>query len=129
MRSSTTHSSSSKATRSQSHIDEAVTAHLYARRTLEADVKIAYGTDAGVYPHGGNGKQFGHIVRWGQTPMGAIKAATSNAADLLGWSDRVGAIAPGRFADIIAVEGDPLQDISAMERVRFVMKGGVVYKK
>jgi imidazolonepropionase-like amidohydrolase len=60
--------------------------------------------------------------------MEAIKAATVNAADLLGWSDRVGSIAPGKFADIIAVEGDPLKDISEMERVKFVMKGGVVYK-
>ncbi len=99
------------------------------QRAVKAGVKIAYGTDAGVYPHGGNGKQFVHMVRWGQTPLEAIKAATSNAADLLGWSDRVGAIAPGRFADIIAVEGDPLKDISELERVKFVMKGGVVYKK
>jgi imidazolonepropionase-like amidohydrolase len=99
------------------------------QRAVKAGVKIAYGTDAGVYPHGGNGKQFVHMVRWGQTPMEAIKAATSTAADLLGWSDRVGTIAPGRFADIIAVEGDPLKDISEMERVKFVMKGGVVYKK
>jgi imidazolonepropionase-like amidohydrolase len=99
------------------------------QRAVKAGVKIAYGTDAGVYPHGWNGKQFVHMVRWGQTPMEAIKAATVNAADLLGWSDRVGAIAPGKFADIIAVEGDPLKDISEMERVKFVMKGGVVYKK
>ena len=99
------------------------------QRAVKAGVKIAYGTDAGVYPHGGNGKQFVHMVRWGQAPMDAIKAATSNAADLLGWSDRVGAIAPGKFADIIAVDGDPLKDISELERVKFVMKGGVVYKK
>jgi imidazolonepropionase-like amidohydrolase len=99
------------------------------QRAVKAGVKIAYGTDAGVYPHGWNGKQFAHMVRWGQTPMEAIKAATVNAADLLGWSDRVGAIAPGKFADIIAVEGDPLKDINEMERVKFVMKGGVVYKK
>lgn len=99
------------------------------QRAVKAGVKIAYGTDAGVYPHGWNGKQFVHMVRWGQTPMEAIKAATVNAADLLGWSDRVGAIAPGKFADIIAVEGDPLKDISELERVKFVMKGGVIYKK
>jgi imidazolonepropionase-like amidohydrolase len=98
------------------------------QRAVKAGVKIAYGTDAGVYPHGWNAKQFVHMVRWGQTPMEAIKAATVNAADLLGWSDRVGSIAPGKFADIIAVEGDPLKDISEMERVKFVMKGGVVYK-
>jgi imidazolonepropionase-like amidohydrolase len=98
------------------------------QRAVKAGVKIAYGTDAGVYPHGWNAKQFVHMVRWGQTPLEAINAATVNAADLLGWSDRVGSIAPGKFADIIAVEGDPLKDISEMERVKFVMKGGVVYK-
>jgi imidazolonepropionase-like amidohydrolase len=99
------------------------------QKAVKAGVKIAYGTDAGVYPHGWNGKQFAHMVRWGQTPMEAIKAATMNAADLLGWSDRVGSIAVGKFADIVAVDGDPLKDISEMEKVKFVMKGGVVYKK
>ena len=99
------------------------------QKAVKAGVKIAYGTDAGVYPHGWNGKQFAHMVRWGQTPMEAIKAATVNAADLLGWSDRVGSISVGKFADIVAVDGDPLKDITEMERVKFVMKGGVVYKK
>ena len=70
-------------------------------------MKIAFGTDAGVYPHGDNAKQFAYMVKWGQTPMQAIQAATVNAADLLGWTDKVGAIAPGRFADLIAVDGDP----------------------
>jgi imidazolonepropionase-like amidohydrolase len=95
---------------------------------VRAGVKIAFGTDAGVYPHGWNAKQFAHMIRWGLTPMQAIQAATVNAADLLGWSDRVGRIAPGLYADLIAVDGDPLQDISSLERVRFVMKGGRVYK-
>ncbi|MFN7927036.1 MAG: amidohydrolase family protein [Blastocatellia bacterium] len=99
------------------------------QRAVKAGVKIAFGTDAGVYPHGWNGKQFAHMVRWGQTPLEAIKAATVNAAGLLGWSDRAGAIAPGKFADLIAVDGDPLKDITELERVKFVMKGGVVYKK
>ena len=99
------------------------------QKAVKAGVKIAYGTDAGVYPHGWNGKQFAHMVRWGQTPMEAIKAATVNAADLLGWSDRVGSISVGKFADIVAVDGDPLKDITELERVKFVMKGGVVYKK
>jgi imidazolonepropionase-like amidohydrolase len=99
------------------------------QKAVRAGVKIAYGTDAGVYPHGWNAKQFAHMVRWGMTPMQAIKAATVNAADLLGWSDRVGAVTPGLFADLVAVDGDPLADISEMERVRFVMKGGVVHKK
>lgn len=98
------------------------------QRAVRAGVKIAYGTDAGVYPHGWNGKQFAKMVEWGMTPMQAIQAATVNAADLLGWSDRVGAIAPGLYADIIAVPGDPLKDVTEFERVKFVMKGGVVYK-
>ncbi|PYV81152.1 MAG: Xaa-Pro dipeptidase, partial [Acidobacteria bacterium] len=97
-------------------------------RAVKAGVKIAFGTDAGVYPHGGNGKQFVYMVRWGMTPMQAIQAATESAADLLGWSDKVGSITPGKFADIVAVAGDPLRDISVLENVSFVMKDGVVYK-
>jgi imidazolonepropionase-like amidohydrolase len=99
------------------------------RKAVQAGAKLAYGTDAGVYPHGWNGKQFAKIVEWGLTPMQAIQTATVNAADLLGWSDRVGSIQPGRFADIVAVAGDPLADIRELERVSFVMKGGVVYKQ
>jgi imidazolonepropionase-like amidohydrolase len=98
------------------------------RRAVRAGVKIAYGTDAGVYPHGWNGKQFAFMVRYGLTPMQAIQSATISAADLLGWSDKVGAVVPGLYADVIAVEGDPLTDITQLERVTFVMKGGVVYK-
>lgn len=98
------------------------------QKAAKAGVKIAYGTDAGVYPHGWNAKQFAHMVKWGLTPIQAIQAATVNAADLLGWNDKVGVIAPGAFADIIAVDGDPLKDVTELERVKFVMKGGVVYK-
>ncbi|HEV2086148.1 MAG TPA: amidohydrolase family protein [Gemmatimonadales bacterium] len=98
------------------------------RRAARAGVKIAYGTDAGVYPHGWNGKQFAFMVRYGLTPMQAIQSATTSAADLLGWTDKVGAIAPGLYADLIAVDGDPLADITELERVKFVMKGGIVYK-
>jgi imidazolonepropionase-like amidohydrolase len=98
------------------------------QKAAKAGVKIAYGTDAGVYPHGWNAKQFAHMVKWGLTPIQAIQAATINAADLLGWNDKVGAIAPGAFADIIAVDGDPLRDVTELEQVKFVMKGGVVYK-
>jgi imidazolonepropionase-like amidohydrolase len=98
------------------------------RRAVQAGVKLAFGTDAGVYPHGWNGKQFAKMVEWGMTPMQAIQAATVNGADLLGWSDRIGSIQPGRFADLVAVDGDPLQNVSELERVKFVMKGGVVYK-
>jgi imidazolonepropionase-like amidohydrolase len=99
------------------------------RRAAQAGVKIAYGTDAGVYPHGWNGKQFAVMVRYGLTPMQAIQSATQSAAELLGWADRVGTVSKGRYADIIAVDGDPLKDITELERVTFVMKGGVVYKE
>jgi imidazolonepropionase-like amidohydrolase len=98
------------------------------RRAVQAGVKLAFGTDAGVYPHGWNGKQFAKMVEWGMTPMQAIQSATTSGADLLGWSDRVGSVQVGRYADIVAVDGDPLRDITELERVKFVMKGGVVYK-
>jgi imidazolonepropionase-like amidohydrolase len=98
------------------------------RKAAKAGVKIAFGTDAGVYPHGWNAKQFAYMVRWGMTPLEAIRSATVKAADLLGWSDRVGAIGPGLYADLIAVRGDPLRDITELQRVTFVMKGGQVYK-
>jgi imidazolonepropionase-like amidohydrolase len=98
------------------------------RKAAQAGVKIAYGTDAGVYPHGGNAKQFAYMVKYGLTPMQAIQSATVNAADLLGWSDRVGSIEPGKFADLIVVESDPLKDITVLERIKFVMKGGQIVK-
>jgi len=90
--------------------------------------KVVFATDSGVYPHGDNGKQFARAVRFGMTPAQAIQSATSVSAELLGWEDRVGQIAPGMFADIIAVNGDPLEDITELEDVDFVMKGGVIYK-
>jgi len=90
--------------------------------------RVAYGTDSGVYPHGDNGKQFARAVRFGMTPVQAIQSATVVTADLLGWEDRVGAIQPGLYADIVAVDGNPLADISELEDVDFVMKGGTVYK-
>lgn len=99
------------------------------QKAAKAGVKIAYGTDAGVYPHGGNGKQMVKMVQWGLTPMQAIQSATRNAADLLGRSQQVGSIAPGLAADLVAVAGDPLQDISELERVQFVMKGGTTYRR
>jgi len=98
------------------------------QRAVQAGVKLAFGTDAGVYPHGWNGKQFAKMVQYGMTPMQAIQSATVNGADLLGWSDRVGSVRVGRFADLVAVDGDPLTDITQLERVQFVMKGGVVYR-
>src|SRR5215510_12852204 len=87
-----------------------------------------FGTDAGVYPHGDNAKQFFYMVKFGMTPAQAIRAATTNAADLIGRSKDVGSIEAGKYADIIAVSADPLQDVRALENVQFVMKGGVVYK-
>jgi len=91
-------------------------------------VKIAFGTDAAVYPHGLNANEFAKMVQMGMTPLAAIQAATVNAADLLGWSDRVGTLEPGKFADLIAVDGDPLADVRVLQSVRFVMKGGEVIK-
>ena len=98
------------------------------RKAVQAGEKMAFATDAGVYPHGWNGKQFAKMVEWGATPMQAIQAATVNAADLLGWSKDVGAVAPGHYADLIAVDGDPLADVAELENVDFVMKGGRVVK-
>ncbi len=97
-------------------------------RAFKAGVKLAFGTDAGVYPHGQNAKQFALLVKHiGMSPADAIRMATVNAAELLGWSDKVGRVAPGYYADLIAVDGDPLTDVSELERVRWVMKGGVEY--
>lgn len=94
------------------------------RKAFTMGVKVAYGTDAGVFPHGENGKDFKHLVRLGMSPMQAIRTATVHAADLMGWSDRIGSIEPGKYADIIAVKADPLKDISVLERVDVVVKGG-----
>jgi len=99
------------------------------RRAIDAGVKLAFGTDAGVYPHGQNARQFHSLLALGLTPQQVIRMATTNAADLMGWSDRIGSVAPGRYADLIAVDGDPLADVTELERVRFVMKGGVVVKE
>ncbi|HTR24467.1 MAG TPA: amidohydrolase family protein [Terriglobales bacterium] len=96
------------------------------RRAFQAGAKIAFGTDAGVYPHGDNARQFAKMVEWGMKPIDAIQAATIGAADLMGWKDKVGAIEPGHYADIIAVKGDPLSDVKLLESVPFVMKGGEI---
>ena len=96
------------------------------RRAHAAGTLMAFGTDAGVYPHGDNARQFAKMVEWGMTPIEAIRAATLNAAQLMGWSDRVGSLEPGHFADVAAVEGDPTQDVHRLEHVRFVMQGGTV---
>jgi imidazolonepropionase-like amidohydrolase len=90
---------------------------------------MSFGTDAGVCAYGTSGKQFAFMVKYGMTPMQAIQAATTSAADLLGHSDIVGSIKPGKFADVIAVTSDPLHDVSALENVNFVMKDGKIYKQ
>lgn len=92
-------------------------------------VKIAFGTDAGVFPHGDNGKEFIYMVEAGMKPMESIQSATKTTAELLRIYDSVGSIEAGKLADIVAVDGDPTEDISTMVNVKFVMKGGVVYKK
>jgi imidazolonepropionase-like amidohydrolase len=96
------------------------------RAAVQAGVKIAFGTDAAVYPHGWNARQFAYMVKWGMTPMQAIQAATVKAADLLGWTDKVGVIAPGHLADLVAVDGDPTRDVTLLERISYVMKDGQV---
>ena len=98
-------------------------AHAFA-----SGVKVAFGTDAAVYPHGMNAHEFAVMVKLGLTPLQAIQAATVNAADLLGWSGKVGTLEPGAWADLVAVDGDPLKDVTTLERVKFVMKGGEVVK-
>lgn len=97
-------------------------------RAVKAGLRMAFGTDAGVYPHGTNAKQFALMVRYGMTPMQAIRAATLDAAELLGWKDKVGSLDPGKWADLIGVQGNPLTDVRALEDVGFVMKGGAVVK-
>ncbi len=97
-------------------------------KCVKAGVRLAFGTDSGGYPHGMNAKQFAYMVRHGMTPMQAISSATREAAELMRWEDRVGSVAPGKLADLIAVAGDPLEDVSELERVTFVMKGGEVLR-
>jgi len=99
------------------------------RKAVNQGLKMSFGTDAGVCPYDRSVRQFAFMVRYGMTPMQAIQSATSNAADLLGHADVIGSIKPGKFADVIAVNGDPLQDIGLLEHVQFVMKEGKVYKQ
>ena len=98
------------------------------RKAVRLGVRVAFGTDASVYPHGLNARQFAWQVKYGQTPMEAIRSATVSAADLIGRGNDAGSLEPGRWADLIAVKGDPLQDVSVLEKVVFVMKGGKIYK-
>lgn len=98
------------------------------QRAVKAGVPMLFGTDAGVYPHGDNAKQFAKMVEWGMTPIQAIRAATSDAAVALGKTADVGAIAVGRYGDIVAVDGDPLTDVRVLEKVSAVIKGGELVK-
>jgi imidazolonepropionase-like amidohydrolase len=98
-------------------------------KAVRAGVKMSFGTDAGVCPHGINARQFAFMVKYGMTPMQALQSATSSAADLLGKSDLLGSLKPGKYADIIAVSGNPLEDIRVLENVKFVMKEGKIYKQ
>jgi imidazolonepropionase-like amidohydrolase len=97
-------------------------------KAIKAGVPIAFGTDAAVYPHGQNGREFAVLVKLGMTPIQAVRSATVNASELLGMSDRVGAIEAGKYADLIAVDGEPLKDVATLERVQWVMKGGAVVR-
>jgi len=97
-------------------------------KAVRAGARMAFGTDGGVYPHGDNARQFAYMVKYGMTPIEAIQAATTQAAELLGLADRVGSVEPGKLADLIATRDDPLTDVRALERVVFVMKGGRVVR-
>jgi imidazolonepropionase-like amidohydrolase len=99
------------------------------KKAQQAGVHMAFGTDAGVYPHGDNARQFFYMVKYGMTPMQAIQAATVNGAELLGWADRIGSVTPGKYADLIAVSGDPLANVAELTKVKFVMKDGKVVRR
>jgi imidazolonepropionase-like amidohydrolase len=100
-----------------------------AKKAIAAGVKVALGTDAAVYPHGLNAHELDvYVNQFGMTPLAALQTGTLNAADLMGWSDKVGSIEAGKWADVIAVDGDPLKDVRILQHVRFVMKAGAVYK-
>jgi len=104
--------------------------HAHEFRTqLAAGVPMAMGSDVGPFPHGTQAREFVLMVKYGMTPLAALQAGTLNGARLLGWQDQIGALKPGYFADIVAVPGDPLQDIGVLQNVAFVMKGGVIYKR
>jgi imidazolonepropionase-like amidohydrolase len=99
------------------------------RKQLAAGVPMAAGSDVGPFPHGTQAREYVSMVKYGMTPLAAIQAGLLNGAKLLGWVDQIGALKPGYYADIIAVPGDPIKDITALQKVAFVMKGGVIFKK
>ena len=97
-------------------------------KCVRAGVRLAYGTDSGIYPHGMNARQLDYHVQWGQQPVDAIRCATLHAAELLRWADRIGRVEAGYAADLIAVEGNPLDDVRRLEDLRFVMSRGMVLR-
>jgi imidazolonepropionase-like amidohydrolase len=100
-----------------------------AKRAIAAGVKVAMGTDAAVYPHGLNAHELDvYVNQFGMTPLAALQTATLNAADLMSWTNHIGSLEAGKWADIIAVNGDPLKDIRLLQHVQFVMKSGAIYK-
>ena len=114
----------------QKMLDVSAVAKANIRRAVQAGVKIAMGTDAAVYPHGLNAHELDvYVNQIGMTPLAALQSATLNAADLMGWTAKTGTLEPGKWADIIAVDKNPLDDIRTLQDVKFVMKAGVVYKK
>jgi imidazolonepropionase-like amidohydrolase len=98
------------------------------KKALAAGVTLTFGSGAGPFPHGTQGDMFAYFVKWGMAPEKTLQMATSTAADIIGWSDRVGSVAKGKFADLVAVAGDPVADITEMSRVKFVMKGGDIFR-
>ena len=114
---------------SDRHVGEIVSDRVPSRYDYKAGVRIAFGTDAGVYRHGMNWLEFGYMIEAGMKPMDAIKSATTSAAELLGMKDQVGSIEAGKLADVVAVDGDPLKDPKVFGKVVFVMKNGDVYKQ
>jgi imidazolonepropionase-like amidohydrolase len=98
-------------------------------KQLAAGVPMAIGSDVGPFPHGTQAREFVLMVKYGMTPLAALQADMINGAKLLGWQGEIGALKPGYFADIVAVPGNPLQDISVVQKVAFVMKGGIIYRK
>ena len=98
------------------------------KKALAAGVPLPFGSGAGPFPHGTQGDQFAYLVKWGMTPVQALRTAMTVGADTIGWGADVGTLEKGKFADLVAVTGDPLADITEMSRVKFVMKGGVVVR-
>jgi len=113
----------------QKMLDVSAVAKSNIKRAMQAGVKIALGTDAAVYPHGLNAHELDvYVNQLGMAPLAALQSATINAADLMGWTAKTGSLEPGKWADMIAVDTNPLDNVRVLQNVKFVMKGGVVYK-